>query len=201
MNEIAVHALLNQRGAVTGHAIDHHALYIVLLDSFHDGCEMDVDVQLLRALEQHMDKTGVDLLLQVQANRLGVADNLGRVLIQRNQQSTLLLLYRTLQQNLRAKYGFSHTGKPSHQGGGPIEDSAAEELIQRLHTDDGAPGGRRGLCQIEVERSLNPSEHLHALAVLDAQGVFTGLIVLTAAFNDLKCAPYPALVRIPLQQD
>ena len=90
MKEIAVDAWSDQRGAVTGHPIDHHALDIVLLDSFHDLCEMDIDIQFLRAIEQDMDNAGVDLLLQIQAKGLGIADDLRRVLIQRDQQSSLL---------------------------------------------------------------------------------------------------------------
>ena len=43
---------------------------------------MNIEIQFLRALEQNVNFAGVDLLLQVQADAFGVANNLGRVLIE-----------------------------------------------------------------------------------------------------------------------
>jgi hypothetical protein len=45
MKKIAVDSLVLQRGAITSHSIDHHTLYIVLLDGIDDSCEMEIDIQ------------------------------------------------------------------------------------------------------------------------------------------------------------
>ena len=126
MEKVTVDALLDQRSAVAGHAIDYHPLDVLFLDNFDDLCEMYVDVQLLRAFKQHLDGAVLDLFAQIQAKSFGIADNLRRVLIEGDQQAALSLLQRALAQNLCAKNCFPHAGKPDHHRGGAVEDPAAE---------------------------------------------------------------------------
>ena len=59
-----------------------------------DAVKVDIDLQLLRVLVEELDGAGVDVLLQIEAEGLGITQELGRMLIQGHQQTALALLLR-----------------------------------------------------------------------------------------------------------
>src|SRR5207249_7002754 len=65
--------------------------------------KVGIDVQLLRGLVEDLDGAGVDVLAQVEAEGLGIAQDLCRMLIQGDQQAALALCLRPFQQQLHAE--------------------------------------------------------------------------------------------------
>lgn len=95
VKKVAVHGDFAEGGAITGHTINHQALNVMLLNDIDDSGVVGIDIQLLRTLEIDMKHARSHLFVQVQADGLGIADDLLRVLIKRNQQSPSLLLERS----------------------------------------------------------------------------------------------------------
>src|SRR5450755_4342312 len=111
-------------GAVAGQAIDHQALNILLLDGADNVREVCVDVQLLRTLKQDVERSGVEARPYVQAQGLGVSNDLRGVFVERNQQPANPLLNGSFEENLAAEDGFSHAGNTHDHGCRSIEQAA-----------------------------------------------------------------------------
>src|ERR1700681_1653488 len=135
VEEITVHAHFSDGSAVTCHSVNHHPLYVMLLDKPDNASVVGINVQLLRTLEHDLDGSVGHLLFQVQSQSLSIANDLRRVLIQGDEQPPRLLFQRPFPQNLRAQYGLSHPRNPDDHGGGSIKDATADESVDSLNPD------------------------------------------------------------------
>ena len=77
------------------------------------------------------------------------------MLVERNKQSLLLMLFNAFAQQLRAEYGFSDSGYSDNHGGGAIENPPSDQVVERLDADNRAPGGGSWLLNIVAQRRLH----------------------------------------------
>ncbi len=64
---------------------------------------------------------------------------------------------------------------PDDHSRGAIENPAADEIVQRIHPDDGTSGRGRRLRNVDTQRSLHATVHRHAGTGLDSQRMRAGV--------------------------
>ena len=84
MAEIAIQALVLDRGAIARHAVDQEPFNFVLFNGLNNHVKVSIQVQFLRAFEVNFDCAGIHLSLQVEAQCLCIANDLRRVLVERD---------------------------------------------------------------------------------------------------------------------
>ena len=81
------------------------------------------------------------------------------MLVERNQQSRLILPRHAFPQQLRAEHGFADSRDADDHGGGTVENAAADQIVERVHPDNGTLGRGCRLRNVAAQRSLHPAEH------------------------------------------
>src|SRR5471030_3227899 len=200
VDEIAVQRLIPDSVAITRHAINEQPLYLVLLDSSDDEIKVSINLQLLRRIVENMDIPRVNLLFQIEAEGLGIAQNLCRVLIQGDQQAAFTL-FCSFQQRLHGEYRLAGARDAHDHGGGSVEDTPADQGIDWLAADERASRDGARLCQEATHLDLYAAEHLQPLAGRDTKRVLAGLVVLPPAFHDFQAAVDSPLAMFALQDD
>src|SRR5438445_11364898 len=95
---------------------------------------------------------------------------------------------RAFQQKLGAKYGLPGARNAHDHGSGPVEKTAADQIVQSLNPDDRALGGRCWLRKVPADWGLNAADHAQAFPSLNAQSVVARHILLPSAFDDFDDA-------------
>src|SRR5207249_10273315 len=116
--------------------------------------KVGIDVQLLRGLVEDLHGAGVDVLAQVEAEGLGIAQDLCRMFIQGDQQAALALCLRPFQQQLHAEDGLAGARDAHDHRGGAVEDATTDQRIEWPDADDRAPGGRGRLREVAAGSRL-----------------------------------------------
>src|SRR5262245_17023392 len=78
-----------QTGPVGRQAVDHRTLGLEILDDRLDLSEMAVDLELLRRLVPQVHQALLDGRREIDADALGIADDLGRWLVQGDHEAAL----------------------------------------------------------------------------------------------------------------
>ena len=100
-----------------------------------------------------------------------------------------------------AEHGFSHSRHADDHGGGTIENPAADQIVQRVYSDNGTLGRGCRLRNVAAQRRLNAAEDLQTGARFDFQRVLAGVVVLTPALDDFKAAMNAAAAGFRAQPD
>ena len=144
VEEFAVLLLVLQGTGVARHPVDDQPLDLVRFDGPDDAREVDVQLQLARAVVEELDGAAVQMLAQVEAEGFGVAHDLFGVLVEGDHQAALLVLD-PFQEQLRAQHRLARAGDAHHHGHRAVEDAAAEQRVEGGGADDRLPGVGRGL--------------------------------------------------------
>src|SRR5207245_4105245 len=90
-------------------------------------------------------------------------------------------------------------GDAQDQGGGAVEDTAADQGIEWLATDERAFRDGSRLHLGATRPDLHAAEHLEPLAGGDTQRVLASLVVLPPAFHDFQAAVDTPLVLFAIR--